>query len=276
MALLRDLSRLRPSRLAALGHRLVRAAEVLGPRQGLKAVLTARRAREPVTLRVPGWPRPFWFRGWADAGILGHLFMPGFEVVTPPGDPVRRIIDGGANIGGETLRFRLFHPDADIVAVEAAESNLSILRRNFDGDPHVEVRHAGLWSTTTPLRVEPGGTFEGFHVREARPDEQPDVVGVGLADLLEARGWSQVDVLKLDIEGAEWELFGPGAAAWIHRVKVLLFECPDADRPGTTARIFKAFADLDVDVAIAGEKVALVRRDSGWRVVCHRALPGGR
>ena len=199
--------------------------------------------------------------------------MPGFEVVTPPEAPVRRILDGGANIGGETLRFRLFHPDAEILAVEAAQANHAMLLRNFGDDPQVELRHAGLWSSSAPLRVESGGTFEGFRVREAGPSERPDVTGLGIAELLDARGWDEVDVLKLDIEGAEWELFGPTAARWVNRVKVLVFECPDADRPGTTARIFRAFDGVPMDVALAGEKVALVRRDTGWRVVCTRALP---
>lgn len=98
MAMMSQLARLRPARLAALAHRFARAAEVLGPVEALKVVVGARRSRSLQQLRVPGWSRPFWFRGWADAGILGHLFIPGFEVVTPNGREIRRIIDGGANI----------------------------------------------------------------------------------------------------------------------------------------------------------------------------------
>jgi FkbM family methyltransferase len=199
--------------------------------------------------------------------------MPGFEIVTPPGDEVRRIIDGGANIGGEILPFRRFHPDARIVAVEAARENFEVLSRNFQGDGQVELVHAGLRSSAARLRVEAGPSFEGFRVHVVEGDAPHDIDAVSIDQLLDAQGWDEVDILKLDVEGAEWELFGESAARWLKRVKVLVFECPDADRPGTTARIFKAFADLDVDVRIAGEKVCLVRRDTGWRVDFRRALP---
>jgi FkbM family methyltransferase len=268
-----ETTRFRPERLAALTHRLLRAVEVLGPRAGFKAVIGARRGLALDSLALPGWPVPFTFRGWADAGILGHFFMPGFEVIPAAGETVRRIIDGGANIGAETLRFRRFHPEARILAVEAARPNFDLLMRNVGHDPGIACVHAGLWSSTARLCVEAGPSFEGFHVREAAPGEHGDIDGVGLAGLLEAHGWDEVDIVKLDIEGAEWELFGDTASDWLPRVKVLVFEAPDADRPGTTARILQAFRGLDVSVRIVGEKLCVVRNDTGWRVTGHRALP---
>jgi hypothetical protein len=63
MAMMSQLARLRPARIAALAHRFARAAEVLGPAEALKVVVGARRGRDLQQLRVPGWPRPFWFRG---------------------------------------------------------------------------------------------------------------------------------------------------------------------------------------------------------------------
>jgi hypothetical protein len=83
---------------------------------------------------------------------------------------------------------------------------------------------------------------------------------------MEQFSMAEIDILKVDIEGAEYEIFSaPNVSEWIGNVKALVFECPDVDRPGSTQKIFQAIAALDFDCSIAGECIALIRRDTGWR-----------
>ena len=55
-------------------------------------------------------------------------------------------------------------------------------------------------------------------------------------------GLTEIDILKLDIEGAEYEVFSRNYESWIHRVEVIIVECADKDRPGTTQAMFRALS----------------------------------
>jgi FkbM family methyltransferase len=113
---------------------------------------------------------------------------------------VQYIIDAGANIGDETLRFRHFHPQAAIVAVEPAAENYAVLARNFRDDPQVKTVCRGLWPTAAKLAVERGATAEGYRVREV-DGEDFDIEAVTIEQLMRDHGFPRIDILKLDIEG---------------------------------------------------------------------------
>ena len=71
-----------------------------------------------VSLRVRKLRRAIVFRGRTDKGVMSHFFKPGYRILDTVDNPVLVIVDAGANIGDETLRFRHFHPHARIVAIE--------------------------------------------------------------------------------------------------------------------------------------------------------------
>jgi FkbM family methyltransferase len=208
------------------------------------------------------------FRGKTDKGVMSHFFTPGFRIRDTPAHPVQVIVDAGANIGDETLRFRHFHPDAQIVAIEADAGNWKILSRNVASDAKTTVLHNGLWSRECRLRVVQGETAEAFRVEEVEDEARPaDIEAVSVASILRRFSFETIDILKMDIEGAEYEVFSsPNVEAWIGRVKVLVFECPDADRAGATERIFAKTAGLDFDCHVQGECLVLIRRETGWKL----------
>jgi FkbM family methyltransferase len=214
------------------------------------------------------------FRGAAD-GVLSHFFYPGFHICDTPDHRVRFIIDAGANIGDETLRFRYFHPQAFIVALEPEPGNYRMLCRNVAGDNKIAPLLAGLWSHECNLSISPSsaGNNEGFTVSESESEEGVGVSAVSVRGLLDRFAYTDIDILKMDIEGAEYEVFSRNVGEWIDRVKVLIFECPDNDRPGTALRIFQAFNGLDFDCHIQGECIVMIRRDTGWNVESNLFLP---
>ena len=67
---------------------------------------------------------------------------------------------------------------------------------------------------------------------------QKDVSGVGtirgitMNELFDEFGIDRIDLLKLDIEGAEKEVFGSGPTAWLDRVGVIAIELHDCFKPG--------------------------------------------
>lgn len=223
------------------------------------------RALGDVSVSIRKLDRRFFFRGAADKGVMSHFFTRGYRIRENSTDKVKFIIDAGANIGDETVRFRFFHPNAIIVGLEPAEDNFRLLQRNVQHDPHIIAFRKGLWSKECRLRVIPGPTNEAFRVVEVpNTEESYDVLGTTVHAIMRDFGVSEVDILKMDIEGAEYQVFSENSESWMSKVKVYIFECPDNDRRGTTFAIFKALSKLNYNCFVHGENFVLIRDDVPW------------
>ena len=82
--------------------------------------------------------------------------------------------------------------------------------------------------------------------------------------LLERVG-GEIDILKMDIEGSEFEVFSSDTG-WADHVKAFIIECPDNDHPGATQKIFHTLGHLPLDAFVSGENLVLIRRNTGWKV----------
>ncbi len=117
--------------------------------------------------------------------------------------PTPYIIDAGANIGLSVLYFKKFYPTSHIFAFEPDDEIFSILRRNVQksGYKNIECVCRALSSKETSLGFMSEGSFAG---RIARNNDRQDKVvqTLRLRNYLDRR----VDLLKLNIEGAETEV----------------------------------------------------------------------
>jgi len=137
-----------------------------------------------------------------------------FEAERP--DPL--IFDCGANIGLSVIRFKLRYPQSRIVAFEADHIIAEVLEGNLDRldfKEGVKVVQAAVWTKTSKTR------FLSNRADSGRVDEQK---GDKLVDAVRLADWitEPVDLLKLDIEGAEYEvihdLCETGKIKLIHRM----------------------------------------------------------
>jgi len=251
---MRRLSRL--YRIAANARPYVRA---LGPWTGLHAFYALHRdADVPVPVRVGTGAPPLWARPRSsDVETFEQVFIDR-EYDTPLPFSPELILDGGANVGCASVYFARRYPRARIIAVEPDPSNAALLRRNVASYP-VEVIQAGIWSRQTHLRIEnPGDDFWAFRVIESEPG--PDTLpAVTIAELLERSGADRIDVLKLDIEGAEREVLTDGYRDWIEHVRVLVVELHDRFRPGCREALEAAVRGRGFRREVRGENVFLMR-----------------
>jgi FkbM family methyltransferase len=120
------------------------------------------------------------------------------------------ILDGGANVGLATLYWKRRLPDADVTAFEPDPQVFDILRWNVreHGYDDVELHQKGLWSDEGVMPFDADGgdagniaKVTGETARRGNAKEH-SVAVVELAPFLNR----QVDLLKLDIEGAEVEV----------------------------------------------------------------------
>jgi FkbM family methyltransferase len=171
------------------------------------------------------------------------------------------IIDGGAYIGASTLWFAKKFPSAKIIAVEPEDSNFQLLQRNTAGLPNVKLIKAGLWNKNTDLKIKDIGLGKwGFVVTEAASDDNEKIKAVTIDKILADSGQAEIDILKLDIEGSEKEMFAEGYENWLSKTKVMIIELHERMRPGAEQSFRSAIAKYNFSESRNGEKIVLIKK----------------
>jgi len=121
------------------------------------------------------------------------------------GPPV--IIDGGANIGLTTLYWKRQFPEARITAFEPGPHVFNALKANIERFEleNVELLQKGLWKKDGSLTFEADKTGAG-HLSEYPAEDSVETVEVPVTCLSPYLGDELIDMVKLDIEGAEIEV----------------------------------------------------------------------
>jgi FkbM family methyltransferase len=136
------------------------------------------------------------------------------------------IVDAGANIGLATIYFKTLYPGAEVLAFEPNPEAFVCLQENARLFGGVRVENAALAEREglVPFYFDsndPGSLRMSTVPGRARSDASRDVRGVRLSRYLDR----EVDFLKLDVEGAEFDvlhdLCETGA---IRQVKQMLVE----------------------------------------------------
>ena len=160
------------------------------------------------------------------------------------------IVDAGANIGFASIYFARRYPNAKIIAIEPELSNFKLLEKNVRPLKNITPVHAALWREDTTMDVvDPGIGHWGFQVAAngdagsaARIEK---VEALSIPTLMRRYGLDWIDILKVDIEGAEKELF-ESAPGWIDKVQTVMIELHDRLKPGCTDSFNRATADFTV------------------------------
>ena len=130
------------------------------------------------------------------------------------------IIDCGANIGLSVIYLKNLYPDAEIVAFEPDEQNFQLLQKNIAsfGFKNVEVRKEAVWVENTVLQFASEGSMSS-RIGDGSSQDTIPVKAVRLKDFLNR----PVDFLKIDIEGAEFQVISD-VAGQLQHVKNLFLE----------------------------------------------------
>ncbi len=146
----------------------------------------------------------------------------GKSIEAKPGDIV---IDGGGCWGDTALYFsHLVQPNGTVICFEFSPDNLAILRANLEMNPNlkqcVSLVNKALWD-----RSEEGLSFHcagpGTSVAQGRQQGEFSVETLSIDDLVAQNGMDRVDLIKLDIEGAELRTL-KGAEHTLNRFRPLL------------------------------------------------------
>jgi len=154
----------------------------------------------------------------------------GAEYSFPPKLEARVIFDIGANIGAASVLLAERFPAARIFSFEPVPDNFALLERNVAGAPNVTPVQLALSGDSggrelifSPDKFNQGGfSFfqDGANAEVARirvPTASP-------AEFMRERGLDSVDLIKIDTEGAEYEILTAFDSAALRKVKWIIGE----------------------------------------------------
>ncbi|GAA0871246.1 hypothetical protein GCM10009117_03920 [Gangjinia marincola] len=218
------------------------------------------------SIRVPGFKYPISIRpNSTDIPTFYQIFFEKQYEISLNYKPLT-IIDAGANTGFSAIYLANRFKKAHIVAVEAEYNNYNMLKTNTASYEQISCHHNALayQSNKEIAVIDNGAGSWGFttfsKLKSSNKTKKNNVYTLSIPDIMEEYGWSTIDVLKLDIEGAEKELFEKDYFLWLPKVKCLVIELHDLKNPGTSKIFFNVISSYDFYFYPKGENLVFINK----------------
>jgi len=225
--------------------RLVRSVRTCGVRN--TSMLYREREAGVAELRLSFLKHPLFVRRTrTDRHVFQQVFdrrdydIPALRALNP-----RVIVDAGAHAGYTSVFFANMFPDALIHSIEPHPENFELLSRNAKPYGNIKPLNAALWfeqgsvslanpnADSSAFQFHAGSSVTAVRVDDVAPD-------------------GSIDILKIDVEGAERAIF-ERKPVWLSRVRALLIETHDQFLPGCSQAVFNALAAYRYDRLIRGD-----------------------
>ena len=189
--------------------------------------LSSDKKKQIEKLTLKSLKHPFYVRpGTLDAHNLVSCVIREEYGLLPKNFPDPRwMIDAGVYTGDTTVYFLNRFPKLNVIGLEANRDNFKIASMNLKPyGERVEILFRALWKSSCKLKLK--GDLNGSHVEEISSDLDVDydVYGLSIADIVQKYNISEIDILKMDIEGAEATVFESGYEEWLPKVNLLIIE----------------------------------------------------
>nr|WP_143547836.1 FkbM family methyltransferase [Rhodopirellula sp. SM50] len=202
--------------------------------------------------------------GTTDLQVVREIFSMGVYALHPlrkmcPQFAPRQIADCGAYAGYSSCYFADRYPDAKVLAVEPQSDNFALMTRNTAQFSNIEPINKALWYKTGTVSLgNPAAEKWGFEFEDAGPttDAQAPIPTITIPEIIEWAG-GEIDLLKIDVEGAEREVF-QRECEWLDHVGVLIIEVHDGTRPGCSRAVWKQLIERDFCMLNQHENLVLV------------------
>jgi FkbM family methyltransferase len=205
-------------------------------------------ANHPLTMRV----------GTSDRDVLWQIFIQE-EYERAASTPLKTILDLGANVGYASVYFLSKYPDATVLAVEPDPANCLLCQKNLAVfGPRARIIQGAVWGEPAKLVLDLGASGDGraWSTRvkavtetETTP-ESSYVDSYDMPTLIELSGAAEIDLLKIDIERSEIELFSRNTESWLPCIRNLCIELHGED---CDAALFRALENYSYEFTKTGD-----------------------
>lgn len=191
--------------------------------------------RSPV--KVPAWSAAFRISAGdgqikimlrtngADWGVMRGVFRDKEYSIPLAVGPVQRIMDVGANAGYASLFFAQQYPSAEILAIEPVPWNVHACRRNFQiNGCQATIIEAAVAREDGEAQLLLTGHDSCESLTPVHPwKKKMSVKTMRIESIMKNHGWDDIDLLKVDIEGYEKDLFH-NSPEWLGKVGTIVIE----------------------------------------------------
>lgn len=189
----------------------------------------SRLTKRQMEFQLPHMANPVAIRtGMSGMQVFHDIFIWGEYGFLKPVADNTPVLDIGANVGYSSTYFAGIYPKCEAVAVELLHSNFEQLSRNtaFLGN-RIRTIEAAVWSHNDGVSIADDTFRDGDawsnHASEAEAGKNL-VPSITMLNLMQEHAMPRVNICKIDIEGAEYELFAPGNRRWVNQCDVILLE----------------------------------------------------
>lgn len=210
------------SRLYAFASRVARTWLALRHEglHGLEVLGMARSAGEGQWVTLRGLSFPIFLRpGTEDIGsIVDNVFREEYGQFPADYSP-SVVVDAGAYIGDTSAYFLSRFASCRVIALEPNPESARIASRNLApyGD-RAKLHAKALWHCSGSIMLA------GSETGAAISSQGEQIASISFDDLMSMEAIDRVDLLKMDIEGAEAVVLKSGVDGWLRKIGMLLLE----------------------------------------------------
>ena len=215
--------------------------------------IRSKKFSNPVQIRVSDSDLPIFYQ------VFGELqYDINFHLPYKP----QYIIDAGSNVGYSCLYFASLFPAATIIGIEPQAQNYKQLQYNTAGNKNIKVMQAGIWHQPCSISIKDEGEWSAsFEVQENGSGQNSTLRGITIDEIAADNKFDTIDILKIDIEGAEFNLFSHNPHTWLPKTRCLIIELHDNLRSGTSQVFFREMARYNWRTFIKGENIICFKED---------------
>ena len=164
-------------------------------------------------------------RKWQGEYCVAERYLNYIDISNPV------VVDAGANIGLFSLLIKREFPEASIYAIEPERDNYRMLCSNCIDTCQrggILTLCRGLWSKDAYLKVIPRESGEwGYIVHEVDKEDTDAIQAISIKSLILQNNLKKIDLLKMDIEGSEYEIFKSDDLEWLDICDAVVIETHD-------------------------------------------------
>ncbi|MDO9000941.1 MAG: FkbM family methyltransferase [Bacteroidota bacterium] len=146
-----------------------------------------------------------------DQIILNNDYEAAINVINENKISIKNILDLGSNIGLSLVYFNSKFPEAKIIAIEPDKNNYKMLLENIKtNNLNAITMNFGVWHKNQNLVISKDfrdGKDWSLSTKVANKNDSSVIKGITIDEILSQTKTENIDLLKIDIEGAEKYIF---------------------------------------------------------------------